>query len=140
MTHKNFVVGLTLSYIILALLGARFSEKGEFFPFFHWGLFSKVPQNSEAFFLEITSINNHKIESPLYFVDFIKAKMSKVEAHHLVEGFGKKLKKQKDECYSDNLMKYIPQNITCTLYVSKQRGDKEILGYIKNRTFYNNNN
>ncbi|WP_010522324.1 hypothetical protein [Aquimarina agarivorans] len=133
--YINFIFIVCLLYYTLAALGKLYAPKGEFFPFFHWGLYVTVPQKIERDFIDIYKKEDTTFSKPISFYDLTKDEIYISESRFLL----KKLKNCMNKpCFDPTfkyILKYIPENRVSIFYLIDENSKKDTLGYIKNRIF-----
>ena len=66
--YANLITYFLICYLLIAFYG-RFINQKEIFPFFHWSLYSSVPNKIEQPFLELQAIDNKEVNKIDLFSD-----------------------------------------------------------------------
>ncbi len=126
----NAVWLVPLVYVMIAIVGPKVTIKGEVFPFFHWGLYSEVPQDISK--NDVFIVDKNQNEYRLFTT--IEKKVSRVVFYNMLDGFVRHIGTEKESEYLFQLLKHIPSNQM--VLIKKISKDKvEILGEINNHFF-----
>jgi hypothetical protein len=95
-------VGILAIYsLVLARGSYSFSQyrgPSEIFPFFHWELFSRVPEpTQETYGIRFTEMNSAPLDHPVYFEDSILPTHQSSSAHAVIQVIGGAFERGDDE-------------------------------------------
>lgn len=97
-----FVLAVLAVYTVMmgrtAVAFADFRAPSEILPFFHWELFSRVPEPVQRYYgIRFTSLDGVPLSEPVYFEDSALPTRSNSSAHLVVQRIGQAVREGDDE-------------------------------------------
>lgn len=117
-------------YFTIAMIEVKVNIKGEIFPFYHWGLYSKVPQS--IVYNELYVIDTIVGEVKLYTK--VSDKVNRVTYCNILEGFVNHIGTEQENEYLHQILVYIPEGKKVILK-QKENNNVKVLGEIENHIF-----
>lgn len=96
------VLGVLVVYCLMlartSFAFAQYRGPSEIFPFFHWELFSRVPEPVQQYYgIRFTTLNGVSLDQPVYFEQSTLPARSNSSAHVLVQRLGRAVERGDDE-------------------------------------------
>ena len=131
--RANIIFVFTASYFGIALFG-KFILHKEIFPFYHWSLYSFVPQNAERVGLYLVEINEVKITEENLLSRKELLFVTPIEVNTVLQHYYGCYISNCDELTSKEklLVSLLPEKSTIHIVI-ENRGKKKLLAIIKNQ-------
>lgn len=136
MIKKGYINGVfifVVCYFSIAFLGRGIFHK-EIFPFFHWSLYSNIPQNNDQLQLLLVSENDKEVEVVNLLSKTDKIFTTPIELNTVLEAYYSCYKSKCKEIRHNEvlLLSLLPDNCEIQV-VKKQKQKTAIVAIIKNK-------